>query len=409
VRTALDNPFRPGADTVPDVWAGRSEQLHDWDAVLRVRLESGLPERGRTVLGEAGLGKSALVRRIAESAEREGAWVTPQIRIPVGADAIKAVAGAVLKLADQAGLPTTREKRIRELLDRVRTVAVKGISLTLDRRDGPAPYQSLTELLVEIGRVAIKRKTLILIHVDEVQNITDETELSHLLVSLGDAITYEETVTAPGGAQFRRTLPIAVYLTGLPDFVDLAGAKRGATFARRFATTTLGPISAADLKLALQPFVVAGWEVADGQGGVARIRMTQDAAELLADLSCGEPFLFQLGGERAWLSGESATITSDDVKRGWETIQQEAALHVERILDRLPHRERQFLEAMAALDPADRTLTNIARGMGYAEGSQAGPTAQRLDTIRGVIDRGKPYTFRHRAVAAYLTTSWPRV
>jgi len=306
-------------------------------------------------------------------------------------------------------LPTAREKRIRELLDRVRTVAVTGISLTLDRRDGPAPYQSLTELLIEIGRVAIERKTLVLIHIDEVQNITNETELSHLLVSLGDAITYEETVTAPGGVQFRRALPIAVYLTGLPDFIDLAGAKRGATFARRFATTTLGPISASDLRLALQPFVIEGWEVADGEGSVTRIRMTQEAAELLVDLSCGEPFLFQLGGERAWLSGDSSTITIDDVKLGWETVQQEAALHVERILDRLPPRERQFLEAMAALEPNDRTLTNIAREMGYSDGSQAGPTAQRLDTMRGVIDRGKPYTFRHRAAEAYLTSGWPRV
>lgn len=62
---------------------------------------------------------------------------------------------------------------------------------------------------------------------------------------------------------------------------------------------------------------------------------------------------------------------------------------------------------MAALDPADRTLTRIAAGMGFAKGSDAGVAAQRLDSIRGIIQRGRPYSFLHRAVEAYLTSDWP--
>ncbi|WP_279630800.1 hypothetical protein [Rathayibacter sp. VKM Ac-2804] len=38
-----------------------------------------------------------------------------------------------------------------------------------------------------------------------------------------------------------------------------------------------------------------------------------------------------------------------------------------------------------------------------------GTTAQRLDTVRGIIDRGKLYGFRHRAIEASLTSEWPRV
>ncbi|MFT2690287.1 Lrp/AsnC family transcriptional regulator [Clavibacter zhangzhiyongii] len=72
VRDATDNPFSPGSDTVPEIWAGRTEQLSDWRDVVRPRLLRGLPERGRTVLGEPGLGKSSLVRRIAQTAAREG-------------------------------------------------------------------------------------------------------------------------------------------------------------------------------------------------------------------------------------------------------------------------------------------------------------------------------------------------
>ncbi|CAN5701859.1 hypothetical protein BH10ACT10_BH10ACT10_28930 [soil metagenome] len=68
-----------------------------------------------------------------------------------------------------------------------------------------------------------------------------------------------------------------------------------------------------------------------------------------------------------------------------------------------------MVEAMAAMPPQDRTATKIAQAMGFTNATQAGPTAQRLDTVRGIVDRGRLYTFRHRAVEAYLTTGWPNI
>lgn len=350
-----------------------------------------------------------MVRRIANQADRAGDWVTPQLRIPSGTDPLKAVAAAALRLADQAGLATARERRIGDLLDRVRSVAASGVALTSDKRQGPEPYAALTDLLVEIGRAAIAARRAVLIHVDEIQNISTADALSQLLVSLGDVIVHEVTLTAPGGTEIKSALPIAVYLTGLPDFAEMASARRGATFVRRFATTVLNPIADDDLVVALRPWITHGWEVPDDHGGTRRVWMTPDAAARIVDVCRGEPFLFQLAGERAWYAGDDDTITTDDVESGWRTARVEATAHVERILDRLPARERQLVDAMAALPPAERTLTTIAGRMGLAEVTQAGPTAQRLDTARGIIDRGRPYTFRHRAVEAYLTSEWPRV
>ena len=409
VRDAVDNPFTPGSDIVPTVWAGRAEQLRDWEAVVRPRRAAGLPERGRTVLGEAGLGKSTLVRRIAAMAEERGDWVTPQIRIPLGADPLRAVGSALLALADRAGLATVREQRIADPVERVRDVAVAGVSVSLDRRPGPEPHAALTSLLVEIGRAAIDRDVVVLLQVDEVQNITDEKQRSQLLVCLGDALTHEVTVDAPGGARLKRVLPIAVYLTGLPEFASMVGERKGATFARRFATTTLGSIEDADLRLALHEFVTPGWSVPDGRGGTATIRMEADAADVVVELCRGEPFLFQLAGQRAWYAGTGPVITADEVVAGWRQARTEAAAHVERILERLPGRERQMLEVMAEMPAEERSATSIARAMGFERASQAGPTAQRLDTIRGIVRRGKTYTFRHRAVEAYLTSDWPDV
>lgn len=409
MRTPLTNPFSPGSDVVPEVWAGRTSQLSDWRDVLRPRLLKGLPERGRTILGEPGLGKSSLVQRIAQHAERSGDWVTPQLRIPLGSDPLRLVADAVLSLAERAGLPASRERRIEELLGRVRTIAVSGASLSVGEGSGPEPHIALTDLLVEVGSAAIERENVVLIHIDEVQNITDEAALSQLLIALGDAITRETAVRLPGGVEVRRTLPIAVYLTGLPDFEDRAGTRTGATFARRFRTTILGPLDDDDLLAALQDFVLPGWEVPDEAGDIARVRMEEDAAAAIVEICRGEPFLFQLAGEQAWNADRTETITREQVIRGWRVARREAVSHVERILERLPQRERAFLEAMAQLPPGERSLSSIARAAGYAKATDAGPTSQRLDTVRGIIERGTRYSFRHRAVEAYLTSEWPDV
>lgn len=410
MRTSLDCPFSPHADVVPPIWAGRTSQLSDWRDIVRPRRLAGLPERGRTILGEAGLGKSTLVRRIAQDASAQGDWVTPQLRIPSKADPLKIVAAAMLKLAHTAGLASSTEKRIRDLIERVESVAVSGFALSVRRAEGPEPFTALTELLVEIAEAALRREdVVVLIHIDEVQNIADEHVLSQLLIALGDAMAHEIEVDAPGGLRVTRHLPLAVYLTGLPDFADMAATRRGATFARRFKTTTLEPLGDNDLEEALQPFVLEGWEVPNETGGTDLVGMQPEARAAILELCCGEPFLFQLAGEQAWYAGSSEVITREQVLRGWEMARGEATAHVERILDRLPRREREFLDVMAGLDAADRTLTTIAQGMNLSGPTAAGPTSQRLDTIRGIIRRGKLYTFRHRAVEAYLTSDWPDV
>jgi len=408
VRTPLDSPFSPGSDTVPKVWAGRTSQLNDWRDVLRPRRLAGIHERGRTILGEAGSGKSSLVRRIAREATEAGDWATPQLRIPSGTDPIKRVASALLDLSSTAGLSSAREKRIGDLLRRVETVAASGISLSVRAQDGPEPYTALTELLIEIGRAAMRRQNvMVMLHIDEVQNIADEHARSQLLIALGDALAYEETVALPGGPQVDLALPIAVYLTGLPEFEGMAGAQAGAAFARRFQTVTLDAIDDADLTAALQTFVTEGWPVATEAGGAERVFLAADAQRAIVERARGEPFLFQLAGERAWYAGTDNLITAEHVKAGWRNAAPEAEAHVQRILDRLPARERQFIEAMAELAPEERSLTNIARKAGYEKATDAGPTAQRLDRARRIIHRGRPYRFRHRAVEARLTSDWP--
>lgn len=164
-----------------------------------------------------------------------------------------------------------------------------------------------------------------------------------------------------------------------------------------------------DIRASLQQFITPGWEAVD-DGERVVIRMTQDAVETIVTLCHGDPYLFQLAGRCAWDDQTAPTITREDAEGGWRAARDEARRHVERLLERLPALEYAFVEAMAALPSDDRTLTRIAEELEYDRASQLGPTAQRLDTIRGVIERRgarAPYRFRARAVEALLSTDWP--
>jgi hypothetical protein len=179
--------------------------------------------------------------------------------------------GHVRKPLGFATSTSSREAKIKKSLSRVQAVAASGISLSRRQKEGPEPYVVLTELLIEVGRAAIAQgNVMVLIHVDEIQNITDENALSQLLIALGNTLAYEQPITAPGGVEVARSLPIAVYLTGLPDFADMTDARKGATFTRRFKTTVLAAIDDDDFASALQPFIINGWPVADDLGGITR-------------------------------------------------------------------------------------------------------------------------------------------
>ena len=102
MRDSTDNPFSPGSDTVPEIWAGRLAQINDWRDVLRPRLLRGLPERGRTILGEPAEEPGA--DHVAPVAELLGA-AGPDLRDRVGSGA----EGVVRRVAHVGNVTKPRE------------------------------------------------------------------------------------------------------------------------------------------------------------------------------------------------------------------------------------------------------------------------------------------------------------
>lgn len=401
MRTAVTNPFSPGSDDVPVLWAGRQRQLSDFVGEVRPRRSAGLYERGRLFLGEPGVGKSVLVGRIAATARQDGDWVTGQIRIPVGADPFQLVAEALVKVARDRAPEIARERTLGKLFRRVEKLGAAGVQVDLRAPDGRLAHRELFDMIVALATRAHRAGQVLLVHLDEVQNMDAEEHASALLTAVGDALSHTSRVQTPGGGIQEVHLPLAVYLTGLPEFADTATARRGATFTRRFATTILGPLRDEELREALVP-LVAGYEVEDGNGSTTHVVMDPDAADAIVQASYRDPFLFQLVGARTWLADSGHQITPEDVQLGAAAARSEVLLHVDRLLTRLPNLQRDFVDAMVAIEPAQRKVSAIARALGYDGPQQLGSTTQALEA-KGIIERGRPYRLRVPALEARLT------
>lgn len=403
MRSAESNPFAPGSDSVPSVWAGRATQLADFADVVRVRRLAGAYERGRVIIGEPGIGKSVLAARIADEARQAGDVVLPTIRLPKGGDPIALLAAAVHDAITERSLGERVASTATGLLDRITAIRA-GVTLTLDGGPAGIPHVELGHALTLLGRIAKADNRMLVIHLDEVQNITDAAAMSEMLVVIGDLLVQSVQVADAAGNQHDHYLPVAVLLTGLWNFVDDATRAAGATFARRFKPHYLGYLEDADIRTALSPFATSGWPVLD-ERGPQTITMTSEALDLIVGQVLGDPFLFQLVGKAAWDAGDGPVITYEDVRSALHEVAVEMRHHAERALERLPQAERALFETLVSLPVDGRTLTNAGRELGKSA-AELGTASKRLE-LRSLIRRDRPIRITARCVEGVVTDEWP--
>ena len=317
------------------------------------RRQAGLFERGRTYLGDPGLGKSVLVNRIAEERRGAGDLVAGPLRLARGRDPLAALAAALRPLVESG------ERIAAELTDalaRVREVGLLGARVGIAARKDDR-YASLDDLLAGLARFALSTSRLLVVRIDEVQNLGSDP-LSQLLTLLGDLLERRAPATDVTGATIERYLPVVVLLSGLPQFPERA-AEAGATFSRRFATTYLEPFGDDEVRAALTFAFQDGFAVLTDDGP-ATVAMEVAAREELVDRCLGDPFLFQLGGAAAWDAGTGPVITAEDVRAGWKRVRREVDAHVRGRLAGLTELQLDVLTAAARLADRGPDGTSIA-------------------------------------------------
>ena len=78
----LHNPFSPGAGAPPPEFAGR-EAIVAAATIALARIRLGRPEKSQMFLGLRGVGKTVLLNRVSNLAEKDG-YLVVQLEAPEG-------------------------------------------------------------------------------------------------------------------------------------------------------------------------------------------------------------------------------------------------------------------------------------------------------------------------------------
>lgn len=365
----LRNPFAPGAGAPPPALVGRDEIVRAAEVALH-RIRAGRPEKSQMLLGLRGVGKTVLLNRIGEMAERLD-YLVLHLEAPEGQRLARylapALKGTLVRLS--------RDERAQSVAGRA-LGALRGFASAFKVSIGEVDIQvtappaadsgnlevDLPELLVAVGRAARAAETAVAILLDEVQYLGEE-DLRALIVAMHRV--------SQGG------LPIILFGAGLPQVAGLAGDAK--SYAERlFEFPDVGPLpNEAAGEAIKKPLVSEGVDIRD------------EALARIADATGGYPYFLQEWGKHTWNAASSSPIEVDDVRAA--SARATAALDQSffRVrFDRLTPREQDYLRAMAELGPGPHRSGDIARLLGRK--------VESLGPLRsGLIKKGMVWSPAH--------------
>ena len=366
------NPYAPGAGTIPPELAGRAEIIEK-AAISLDRCRAGLSSRGLLLVGLRGVGKTVLLTRIANDTEARGfAVVTveaPEKR-SLPALLIPALRSALLKLDTMAAAGSVGERALRVLGGFVSAMKIKyqDIEFGLDLGSEPGIADSgdlehdLTALFVELGMAARERKTALVIFIDEIQYIVEE-QFAALIMAMHKCS--------------QKQLPVLIVGAGLPQLIGQAG--RAKSYAERlFEYPEIGPLAPS-----------AAMEALESPAKKLGVTFEFDALQEILNQTQCYPYFLQEWGKHSWQVAKSSPITFSDIKMATELVMVDLDTSFFRVrLDRLTPSEKRYLRAMAELGSSHIRSGDIANLLNKDVQTVA-PTRASL------ISKGMIYSLAH--------------
>jgi AAA ATPase domain len=367
-----DNPYTPGAGSVPPALAGRQEELDRFDVLLD-RLWRGHPAQSQIVTGLRGVGKTVLLNRFREMAE-EREWITVEAEIETSTELGPLMARLCRRSLYSLDAPKrwgARARRAAEVLKSFTLTVDPAGTLTLGadievahgRADSGLLSDDLTDLFVELGEAAKEKHTGVLFLLDEIQFLRKDA-LAALILAL-----HKTT---------QRQLPITLVAAGLPQIPKLVGEAK--SYAERlFIFPKIGRLPDLDAAHALQEPAATLGVVIDDAAVVAAVDFTE-----------GYPYFLQELGSAVWDIAEDDHVTLDDMRRALPIVQRKLDDSFFRVrVERCTELELAYLRAMAELGPGSQKSGEVATTLGYSKSEELGPTRANL------INKGIIFTPSH--------------
>jgi hypothetical protein len=357
----IRNPYTPGAGTRPSALTGRDDEIESFSTLL-ARLRDGRSEQSQIITGLRGVGKTVLLNTFEDQAESAG-WHTVFRELTQETSLPELLAKDVQRLLRDLKLSTKVAETVRAALSTLSAFKLtdpSGFEFSIDvkRLQEHHLTDDLTELFLQLGRVAKDKNVGIAFFLDEVQFVK-EPEFRALISALHRAM--------------QKQLPITLAAAGLPQIPRLAGEAR--SYAERlFRFPHIGRLDEAAARDAL--VLPAEREGASYEEGAVRLTL---------ELTQGYPFYIQEFGKHIWNLAKASPITRDDVdaatRRAEEALDQ--GIYEVRI-QRAAAKERRYLRAMAELGSGPYRVGAVATKMAS--------TTTALSTVRQkLLDRGLVY------------------
>ncbi len=368
----IHNPYAPGAGNPPPELAGRNEPLEKARVAL-LRIASGHFGRSLILAGLRGTGKTVLLNRIRQEAERAN-MITIRVEVPEGRSLPSLLApglkSALVKLSRGKAATELIMRSFRALASFVKIMRIKygDVELGLDVEPesdsliSPDLSDSLSQLFQLVGEAAKEKKTAVVLFIDELQ-VLDEKQLAALIMALHVAA--------------QDLLPITMMAAGLPQIRAKMGKAK--TYAERlFEFPEIGPL---DLNAAKQALVIPAKKL--------DICYTAPALTEILRQTQGYAYFIQEWGKHTWDVAKTSPITEKDAKEA--TIHAIADLDASffRVrFDQLTSAQRHYLRAMAELGPNIALSGQIAKQLGKKV-TDVGPIRDQL------INKGLIYSPAH--------------
>jgi AAA ATPase domain len=362
------NPFRPGAGTSPPALLGRDDLIAQFSATVR-RAIDGRPGKSLMPIGLRGVGKTVLLNRFTEIADREG-FAVGFIEAPESGDFRALLATRLRKIL----LAYDNERKTAKVLKALRVLKTfslqlpdgSKVSIDVDALAGAADSGNLsddvTDLLVATGEAARERDSGILLAVDEVQYL-DEPELAALITAI-----HRTT---------QQDLPVVLVGAGLPQLPGIAGDAK--SYAERlFEFPLIGSLEGVDAIDAIR--------VPAAQNGV---EFDSEAIGAIIERAHGYPYFLQEWGYHVWNAASDSPVVREVV----DEVTPRVVSHLDANFflvrfDRLTPAEKKYLGAMAELGPGPHRSGDIAARLGVRVESVAPRRS-------GLISKGMVYSPAH--------------
>lgn len=362
------NPFEPGSGLRPPVLVGRQDEIDAFDLTV-ARSRARRSGRGMILHGLRGVGKTVLLNRFREQAER-AEWFVVELEGQSGEAGRAAVRQRLARSFVMAANRVHRSRHfgesVRAALGTVKSFSVSlglakvefGVDATQGRADSGQIDVDLEELVADLAPALRDDSGAIAIFIDEMQDLDPEL--------LGALISVQHRAGQNGW-------PFYIFGAGLPVLPAVLSATK--SYAERlFDYRRIGALSVEAAKSAvLDPVRERG---ADFESNAL--------AELLAAAE-GYPYFLQTYGRAAWDAARSKVITTEDVEAAITVGNEELDMgFYPARWDRVSAAQRNYMRAMAESDEQLVSTSAIAKRLGTSA-SQQSPVRQSL------IEKGIAY------------------